>query len=169
LDIRRLCDRDQDGVHMHNGIWAAIAHGAAGSAQLWWWGQYVDPKNLYYHFQAVANFAKDVPWTTAGFTPAAVKASDDNLRAVGLAGKRMSILWLHNKNHVWWNVINEVPIAPLTNASVTLSGCAPGLHKVEYWNTWTGRVEDTRRLRAKGGELLIPLPSVARDIAIKVY
>ena len=169
MDIRRLCDRDQDGVHMHNGIWAAIAHGAAGGAQLWWWGQYVDPKNLYYHFQAVANFSKDLPWTTAGFAPATVKASDDNLRVVGLLGKKLSILWLQNKSHDWWNVINDVPIAPVEKAEVTLTGCAPGVHKVEYWNTWTGRVESTRQLTAHGSALRIPVPSLARDIAIKIY
>jgi hypothetical protein len=169
MDIRRLCDRDQDGVHMHNGIWAAIAHGAAGTAQLWWWGQYVDPKNLYYHFQAVANFAKDVPWTTAGFAPATVKASDGNLRAVGLLGKQLSILWLQNKNHTWWNVINEVPIAPVEKAEVVLSGCAPGRHKVEYWNTWTGRVERTEQLTARGSELRIPVPVLARDMAVKIF
>jgi hypothetical protein len=169
MDIRRLCDRDQDGVHMHNGIWAAIAHGAAGGAQLWWWGQYVDPKNLYYHFQAVANFAKDVPWTTAGFAPAEAKASDANLRAVGLLGKKLSILWLQNKNHTWWNVINDAPVAPVEKATVTLNGVAPGAHKVEFWNTWTGRVENTRQLTAKGGALEIPIPGLARDMALKIY
>jgi len=169
MDIRRLCDRDQDGVHMHNGIWAAIAHGAAGGAQLWWWGQYVDPKNLYYHFQAVANFAKDVPWTTAGFVPAAVTTDNGDLRAAGLLGKKLSILWLQNKNHTWWNVINDVAITPIQNAEVTLAGCAPGRHKVEYWNTWTGRVERTLDLTAAGSGLQIPVPALERDMALKIY
>jgi hypothetical protein len=169
MDIRALCDRDQEGVNLHNGIWAAIAHGAAGTAQLWWWGQYVDPKNLYFHYRAVANFVKDIPWTTAGFEKADVVSSDEGLRAVGLHGNPVSILWLHNKAHIWWNVINEVTIPPVERAEVTLSGCAPGPRRVEYWDTWDGRIAEVRTIESAGGKLRIPVPPVQRDIAIKVF
>jgi len=169
LDIRALSDRDNDGVNLHNGIWAAIAHGAAGTAQLWWWGQYVDPKNLYFHYQAVANFVKDVPWTTADFEKAEVTVSDANLRVVGLLGKPLSILWLQNKAHTWWNVITDKPIPSIRDAEVTLAGCPSGTRRVEYWDTWEGRVMETRRIRAEGGKLRIPVPQLERDIAIKVF
>jgi hypothetical protein len=34
-DTRGLWDLDPNGVHMHNGLWAPLADGAAGTGMLW--------------------------------------------------------------------------------------------------------------------------------------
>jgi len=33
-------------------------------AWLWWWHNYIDPKDLYFQFRPVAEFVKGVPWTS---------------------------------------------------------------------------------------------------------
>ena len=73
-ETRALCDRDSNGVNLHNGLWAPLAYGTAGTGHLWWWNNYVDPKNLYYHFKPVAEFTEGVPWTAAGFEKADLTA-----------------------------------------------------------------------------------------------
>lgn len=60
---------DADGVHLHNGLWAAMLSGSAGTAMLWWWDNYVDPQQLYYHFAPVAAFAETVDWLHGGYAP----------------------------------------------------------------------------------------------------
>ena len=55
------------------------------------------------------------------------------------------------------------------NAEVTLAGYASGTRRVEYWDTWEGRILETRRIGVTGGKLRIPVPLLERDIAIKVY
>ncbi len=166
-DMRGLCDLDDEGVNLHNGMWAALAHGAAGVAQLWWWGQYVDPKDLYFHYRAVATFAKDVPWTTAGFERAEVSADNPEVRVLGLRGGELSLLWIHNKRHNWWNVITEEPISAV-QPDVKLDGVPDGAYRLEFWDTWRGEVIDATDARASGGFLSFTPPEVERDLAVKI-
>ncbi len=167
-EIRALKDADPSGVHLHNGLWAPLAHGAAGTGHAWYWGQYIDPKDLYYHFQAVARFVEGIPWTTAGFARAKVTSSRDGLRVVGLRGKPLSLLWLQNKAHTWWNAAHGVEIAPIRDAAIALGHMPDGDCHVEFWDTYTGRIASTIGARAAGGALCIPVPAVERDLALKI-
>jgi hypothetical protein len=55
-------------VNFHNGLWASMASGNAGSGMLWWWDNYVHPKNLYATFTGLRRFAERVPWTQGRWT-----------------------------------------------------------------------------------------------------
>jgi hypothetical protein len=168
-EIRALCDADRQGVHLHNGLWAPLALGAAGTGHLWWWGQYVDPKNLYFHFAPVARFAAGIPWTTAGFERATVEASDPNLRVVGLRGKPLSILWLQNKTHTWWRMIHKEPNPPVEGTEVRMTGLPEGSYRIEYWDTWKAQPPKIVEAKASDGALCIQVPVLYRDIAVKIY
>ena len=48
---------------MHNGAWASLMSGAAGTAMLWYWDGYVHPSNLYHVLTPVRKFADTVDWT----------------------------------------------------------------------------------------------------------
>lgn len=63
---------DVDGIHLHNGLWSGVVSGAAGTAMLWWWDSYVEPFDLYHHFQPVANFVAGIPFNAAEYRPARV-------------------------------------------------------------------------------------------------
>jgi len=167
-EIKALGDADPAGIHLHNGLWAPLAYGAAGTGHVWYWGQYVDPKNLYYHFSAVARFVEGVPWTTAGFERATVKTNRDNLRALGLRGKPMALLWLQNKAHTWWNAAHQAPMPPVKSAEVELAGFADGAYRVEFWDTYAGRVIGTAEVPLSGGALRLSLPAIERDVAVKI-
>ncbi len=67
---------DSDGIHLHNGLWSGVVSGAAGTAMLWWWDSYVEPKNLYHHFRPVAEFVRDVPFHKLDYRPAEIAAVD---------------------------------------------------------------------------------------------
>ncbi len=64
-------DNDHDpqglGTNLHNGLWASLASRGMGGASIWYWDGYVEPKNLYHEFTALAQFAKDVKWPELDF------------------------------------------------------------------------------------------------------
>ena len=154
---------------MHNGLWAPLALGSAGTGMLWWWFNYIDPKDLYFQFRPVAEFVKGIPWTTAGFEKANVESSAGSLRALGLTGGDLSLLWLQNREHTWWNVTQNSPIRPVEGATVTLKGIRGGRYKVEYFDTWKGGVRSTSELRAKNGAIRFAVPTLEQDIAVKIF
>ena len=56
---------DPKGWGLHNAFWAAISSGSCGIAMPWWHENYIEPLNLYFHFQAIANFTRGLPFGTA--------------------------------------------------------------------------------------------------------
>jgi Domain of unknown function (DUF5060) len=66
---------DPDGIHLHNGLWASLFGGGMGSAMTWWWDNYFDPKNLYYHYAPLAAVSQKIPLHTGRFVPATSKVS----------------------------------------------------------------------------------------------
>lgn len=60
---------DPDGIAFHNGIWSTLFSGSAGSAMLWWWDVFIHPSNMYYHFNALTRFIKNIDFQKQGFKP----------------------------------------------------------------------------------------------------
>jgi hypothetical protein len=167
-DTVGLWDRDPQGVNLHNGLWAPLADGAAGTGMIWWWHNYVDPKNLYFQFRPVAEFVKGIPWTTEEFQHADLESTSDSLRALGLKGKDLILLWLQNRAHTWWNVAHQMPIPAVQNATVIVKGVGSARYKVDYFDTWKGNVIESSEGQSKDGELRISVPTLERDVAIKL-
>jgi cellulase (glycosyl hydrolase family 5)/uncharacterized protein DUF5060 len=163
-----LWDKDPQGVHLHNGLWAPLADGAAGTGMIWWWHNYVDPKNLYFQFRPVAEFTKGIPWTSEGFQKADLDASNENLRASGLSGKHLTLLWLQNRQYTWWNVVQGERISPVADSVVTVKQASPGAYQLEYFDTWEGKVTKKSVVRNGQNGLQVPVPVIERDIAIKI-
>lgn len=67
-----LSTLDPNGIHIHNSLWASLFSGGMGSAMTWWWDNYIDPLNLYYHFSPIATIAQNIPFKDAQFSPVAV-------------------------------------------------------------------------------------------------
>ena len=72
IDWRKSdADNDPQGkaVNWHNGLWAGALSGDAGGAMLWWWDNYVAPKNLYGQITPLRRFTATVPWTIGPWVP----------------------------------------------------------------------------------------------------
>ena len=63
---------DPDGIHIHNSLWGTLFGGGMGAGMTWWWDNYVEPKDLYYHFEPVSTVAQNVPFKTGNLSPAPV-------------------------------------------------------------------------------------------------
>ncbi len=58
------------GVNLHNGLWAGLLGGDAGTGMIWYWDNYVAPKALFHEFTAVRRVADAIPWGVGTWTPA---------------------------------------------------------------------------------------------------
>jgi len=57
-------DKDPKGWALHNANWASVCSGCCGIPMPWWHEKYIEPQDLYFHFTAIANFVRDVPFGT---------------------------------------------------------------------------------------------------------
>lgn len=64
-------DPEGVGQNLHNGLWAGVMAGGAGTPMLWYWDAYVHAKNLYGVFRPIARFVAGVDWPRTRFTPIA--------------------------------------------------------------------------------------------------
>ena len=55
-------DKDPKGWALHNSAWASICSGCNGNPMPWWHENYIEPLNLYFHFQSIRNFTRDLPF-----------------------------------------------------------------------------------------------------------
>ncbi|MBI2299160.1 MAG: DUF5060 domain-containing protein [Armatimonadetes bacterium] len=65
---------DPAGVSLHNGLWATVMSGDAGTGMLWWWDNYIHPLNLYHHFAALHAYLDGVDFPREHFRPLAAAA-----------------------------------------------------------------------------------------------
>lgn len=75
-DGNTTANNDPNGTHLHNSVWASTFSGAMGSGMTWWWDNYVEPKNLYYHYKPLSQVVSGISF------------KDDNYKrsAAGTAG-----------------------------------------------------------------------------------
>lgn len=69
---------DPDGIHLHNALWATLFAGSAGTAMTWWWDNYIEPNDLYYHFQPLAQLSNKIPFLDKNMQPEAVAITGAN-------------------------------------------------------------------------------------------
>ncbi len=55
-------EADPTGRAIHNTAWAALASGCCGTPMPWWHENYIEPKNLYFHFKSARAFVRDLPF-----------------------------------------------------------------------------------------------------------
>ena len=160
--------KDPDGVEVHDGIWATALSGSASTAMLWWWDNYVDPYGLYYHFKALSSFLQGI--SLPGLRPlnASWQAAHGDLRVLGLQNSTMALVWVKNGEHNWPNVVNNATIGEVADARLRIEGLAPGMYRVEWWNTYSGSVEKVEE-RLNEGALELSVERLSRDLALRVF
>ena len=166
--------RDRYGVWLHNYLWAAL--GAGGLYELYWYTENIRQNDLYFQYRAVRDFVDDIPLDNGRYEDAKAQASDPDVRVVGqkdvVAGR--AYLWVGNRNHTWWSVVNGTGWGRLSG-TVTVPGLAPSQRRSVTWWRFDGAGSPTvRRSVATSdalGNLLLSLsalPDTTTDVAIKI-
>ena len=100
------------------------------------------------------------------FTQAVLKSS--KARVIGLTNGTFAMVWIQNKDHTWWNVVNQVPIETLQSVEVNLLGFQDGKYIAEWWDTYTGNIVKRESVQAIGGKISLLIESLDKDVAVKL-
>jgi len=91
-----------------------------------------------------------------------------NLRVLGMQTKDKALIWVQNKDYMWYNVRDKMQISPVAPTKLIISGFANGTYKLELWDTVNGTMIDQKEITATDGMLSYDMPEVKWDYAIKV-
>lgn len=128
---------DHDGLIFHDTTYPAFFAGAAGSGHIWHWDRYVDPKNLWYGFRALAAMLEGVAVDRQAFTP--MDLSTPAYWCLGLTGQTVTLLWLRNRSDNWDKVLRDaVPPTPVGDAHIDLGALGITAATAELFQPWPG-------------------------------
>ncbi len=99
----------------------------------------------------------------------AVKQTAPPLRLFGLQGKRTSLLYIEHSQHTWYqvNVVKRKP-EPGPPTILHIPGFPSGRYRVQWWDTYEGKVTRTEEVQVGSEGLRLEMPEVATDLAIKI-
>ena len=114
------------------------------------------------------NLGKDAIVLGSITLPDYQQQSDPPVRCAGLVGPKLAVLWIQNTSHEW-NLLHEGrPIRPADGAQMILAGTADGACRIQWWDTWEGKITGVTEARSKDGRLVLPLPKIVKDLACKI-
>jgi hypothetical protein len=180
-----------DAVHLHNGLWAPLFHGYAGTALYWWWDKLVDPQDLWPAFGGVARWLESLH--ACGLRlglhephPAAFSGRPARALALALAASDSVLLWVradlhdagalqrawraetgdHDPARPWRPRFPRIEGGQVTLADLRL---ADGPLQLRWLDAASGVEVATGTVQAKAGVLILPCPPFERDLAAIVH
>ncbi|MBI3331277.1 MAG: DUF5060 domain-containing protein [Candidatus Omnitrophica bacterium] len=184
--MRRL---DDIGIHFHDGLWASLMGGSAGTGLIWYWDSYVHPQGLERHFRALEMFWRGEQ-LGGPLGRVAVSSSDADVVGWALGTAERTYFWLKNRTHTVdryvayrcelakerLRVQRGEPARPVAyeprmvrGATVTVEGLAwSGRYRMEWWDPYRGNVAARSVHRSQQGAVTVDLPPLAFDVAGKL-
>ncbi len=163
--------RDPHAIGFHDGLWAPLLSGAAGTGMSWWWDNVVDPEDLYFHFGPVATFVSGIAFDEQGFRALRPPAGspDRPLEAYALVGPRMALLFVRNARHQFFPLDGGPDFAPVSGGFVDVAGLAPGTYRLRFLDPYTGLFREGAPLAVPGrGPVRVALPEFSADVAVRI-
>ncbi|MBI2192204.1 MAG: DUF5060 domain-containing protein [Planctomycetes bacterium] len=150
-------------IELHIGAWSMAVVPYAGCTGYWWW-PWLHYGGRYPALQAVANFMKGED--RRGQNLAQVQpAVTQGLLALGLQGGNRADLWIYHPEVIR---VPAAQIPAVTGATITLAGLADGSYEAEVWDTVAGKAVEKMPVVSQQGQLVLPLPNVQGDLAVKL-
>jgi hypothetical protein len=164
---------DLQGVWYHNYIWASLHPGTLYEVY-WFYREHILNPPQYdhqYHHHEFVNFLQDISLSNGHYQDLAADVSNPDLRLVGqkdLVNGRAHA-WIQNRTHTWKNVIDGVPIPPVSG-TISIAGFAPEtVCAVRWWNTYTGEIELLEAVKIdQEGVLRLEVENLRDDVAVKI-
>ena len=159
-------------IEQHAALWSGACVPLAGTPMFWWW-QVVDEKNLYSRYTAIKKFLENVDPRdpSAKRVPVSLTVSEGGDKsllklfdAVGTASPEKA------RGYIYPNRFARAgnPAPEGSSLTVNIDGFTPGLFRVEFYETETGKVVRRFDVRTQTNMLAIPVPRFTSDCAFKV-
>jgi hypothetical protein len=173
-------DIEPTGIHLHNGLWATTFSGYAGTGMYWWWDNYIDANDLWYHFKGLSQFLIGVNLTKyQPFSPLQITGRGGNpgqVDGLGLRGED-TLIWIRNDGYTVQasiaardgKPISTTYIPPMVESlHLTLSEVDNGAYRVRWYDSQMARWLDTDTVIAHDNMLNIPIPPFRYDLAAEI-
>jgi len=175
-------------AEQQGGIWAAYMIGMT-STPLFWWFEFVDQHDLYGTYKGFSKFIagedrRGKPATTQRLSAVLQKDIGTPVHCLARVGDGWGDAWIfeekglpyidyyQSKNAFYAEgKVIEKPwtFKTISDATVTLSGFAPGSYIAEYWHTLSGEIVAKNPVTVgEDNKLILKPPTFTRDIAVKV-
>ena len=149
----RYYHADHDGLLFHDTTYPAFFAGAAGSGHIWHWDNYVDAKNLWAGFRALAAAVQGVAIDREDFTLRDL--STPEVWRLLLCGRRTTLAWVRNRADRWDSVLrDDLPTSPLTGVSLDLAGLGITPTEVALFRPWPD--DGMGELTTEGARVCLP-------------
>ncbi|MFH1023352.1 MAG: glycosyltransferase [Planctomycetota bacterium] len=181
---------------IHDGLWAGWMMPLGGTPMAWWWN-FVLEKGLGRHYRRFAEFIRgedlrDIRWN---FGRVEI-AGDPHLTALVRRGPDRAYVWVYypyfadiavdrggtgrhepitrayeSRTRGKFDPLADPAAAmfrAVEGASIEFPGMEAGDYAVEFWDTWSAKPPETAKFTADGGRLVVKLPALTRDVAVKV-
>ena len=147
---------DPTGRNLHDMIWAAAVE-ESGAAS-WWWDNWIAPNNLWPVYTPLARFLEGEDWAPLSLVDAAVVVTSGHVVEVyGVQSRRDAFLWVRDPGG-----------GVVTGLVMAVGRFNDGGRDVEFWDTYSGSVEDQDHLQASDGRLVVAFPTFSKDMAVKI-
>ncbi len=170
-------------AELHTGLWASFMSNISGITGYWWWNL-IDAYDLYYHFKAVAAFAEGEDRRGKDYVSARADLKFPAGGSSSLRSRRRGLV-LYNRHelfaYIYSQAINthnrSTVVNSFTDPTFPESGAgaleapitlANGRYRLEYWNTFTGKLIKTGTITLADSKRKIPIISHRVDLALKV-
>jgi len=153
---------------LHSGLWGSFMTAAGGTPLLWWF-EFIDKRDLYWHYSALAKFARGEDRRDLRLkmrSPEVERSpSGVELAAMAYMSRRRGYAWLYALGPMM-----RYPREPLAveGARVRFADVEDGAWAVEFWDTVAGEIIRAEILDAADGVLVVDPPSFGNDIAMKL-
>jgi hypothetical protein len=170
---------DEEGIHLHDGMWGAVMSGCAGTGMLWWWDEYIEPKGLYGLYKGIASFFQGENLAALGLSP--IETDYQELTEVyALKGRERSFIWVKDWRYSFEGLmdmafefgLDGVAYEALPETSYRLPVELPGTYEAWWYSTLSGEPMRSSVHRAfegpDGWAIELAIPSFAKSVACKL-
>lgn len=166
---------DSAHVGFHNGLWAGLFNETPILPMSWWWDSYIDRYNLWYQFEYLVRFMKEIDFNQKYLLfktlPPPTLRNDSSQQVLcftrALYFGEHCALWMRNDDYKWW-LVNEGTVAKELGAFAQLvPDLLPGKYAVQWYDPQRGVFDTTKQEASVGsdGVLSLVVPSFAKDRA----
>jgi hypothetical protein len=168
---------------VHQVCWATWMTHLAGTS-LFWWFEYVDTKDLYWHYKAFAKFVEgeDRRGRKLYMGKVGINTGGSNhqeLTMTLLTNEQGGYAWIYdnaefdiytktNRDVGIFHETREYVAPEFRNVQVPIKGLSQGKYLVEVWDTYKGEVITSKVLETVGTTVTVELPPFIKDIALKI-
>jgi len=143
-------------ISYHNQIWASLTNGLAATPV--WWDYPVLTEGDWDQLSHLSKFVADIDFANLPFKPLSSTASGADIYVMGTGKEAFG----------WVRTFEKEDIS---GSELLIHGLADGSCKVAWYDTWNGKVFQTKTEKPEGGNLNLTVPKLPEthaDVAFKI-